>query len=250
MAIKLAKGTKFKWGDGGAGAAKAVKSHGSTDSNVTFTAVDAGTLGNSITVALTNPGGTADLAVTVVGTAISIALGVSSGSIVSKANDVIAGIYQSADARALVDAASDGDGTGVVTALTTTALSGGTNDAEAFADLPGVGDISLDPGSYSQLDVTSHSSPGPQPEMLNEAFTSAGSASFSLQWDAANAGHLALEADFDANTQRNAQIVPPTGAGQTRSFLAQVMSFGESYPVKGVVTRDVQINIIGSVTKS
>ncbi len=247
---KLAKGTKFYWGDGGAGAAKATKSHGSGDSNVTFEAVSAGTSGNSITVALTNPGGTADLSVTVVDTAITIALGVSTGTIVSTANDVIAGVYKSTAARALVNASSTGDGTGLVTALVSTALSGGTNSAEVFYDIPGVGDISLNPGSYSQLDVSSHSSTGPQPEMLNEAFTSPGTASFSMYWDETNAGHLALEADYIANTARNAKIDPVAGGGKTRSFVAQVANIGESYPVKGAIMRDVTIQIQGNITLS
>lgn len=250
MAVKLAHGTKVKWGDGGAGAAKATKSHGSTDSNLTFEAVTAGTLGNSITITLTNPGGTADLAVTVVDYDITVALGVSSGSIVSTANDVIAGIYQTAAAKALVNVSSVGDGTGVVTALSKANLTGGTNSAETFYDLTGIDDITLDPGSYSRMDITSHSSTGPQAEMINEAFTSEGSVSFSMKWNISDTGHIALETDFDDNTSRNVQIIPPTGGGQTRSFVAQVTSLSEAYPVKGVITRDVKLGILGAITKS
>jgi hypothetical protein len=85
--------------------------------------------------------------------------------------------------------------------------------------------------------------------MINEAFTSEGQITFSLNWDQTDTGHLALESDFESNTTRNAKIQPPSGGGTTRTFEAQVMSLSEAYPVKGIVTRDVTIGIIGSITK-
>ncbi len=245
---KLAKGTKFYWGDGGAGAVKASSTLGSGASGLVLTAKTAGTAGNSTTRELL-AAGTASLAVSVIGTAITITLGTTSGTVTSTVNDVIAKIIATPAALALVDPSAVTTGTGLMAAAASAALSGGSNSAEVFADIPGVGDINLDPGSYNRMDITSHSSPGPQPEMINEAFTSEGTASFSLNWKETDAGHLALEADFEANTQRNAKIEPPAGGGKTRTFVAQIMSLGEAYPVKGVITRDVSIGILGSITK-
>lgn len=249
MGAKLAKGTKILWGDGGAAASAATLTLGSGASAVKFDAVAAGTAGNSITVTMTNPGGTAALAVSVLGTAITVALGTTTGNIISTANDVIAGIFGSSAARALVTASATGTGLGVVSAVTSTALAGGTASAETFADLPGVGDISFDPGSYSQSDVSTHDSAGPNPEMLNDAFTAPGTASFTLQWDGSNAGHQALHADYMSNTARNCKVVPTGASGdKTYSFVAQISSLSATYPVKGTITRDVNLAIIGAIT--
>ncbi len=246
--LVLAKGTKFLWGDGGAGAVKATKTHGTTTAELVFTAKTAGTGGNSITVAIVNPGGTAALSVSVTGSAITINAGVSSGSIISTANDVIAKIYQTAAAAALVDVTTGSTGLGVVAALAAANLTGGSNSAEVFADIPRVGDISFDRGSFSQSDVSSHSTSGNEPEMLNDAFKSPASISFAMSFDNTDAGHLALESDFFANTVRNAKLVPPAGGGSTATFSGQIMSLGAAYPVKGVITRDVKISINGSLT--
>jgi hypothetical protein len=250
MAV-LAKGTKILWGDGGAGAVKATLSHGSSAANLTLTAKAAGTGGNSITLTIVNPGGTAALSVSVSTNAITVNAQTSSGSIVSTANDIIAAIFASAAASALVVPSSTGAGTGVVAALSSTALSGGANSAEVFHDLPNIGDITLNPGEYPREDVSSHSSPGPNPEMINSAFTSEASASFTINYEPGDNGHDALEADFDSNTTRNAKLVPPVGSGlPTRTFQAQVSSMPEAYPVRGVMTRAVSLSITSAIVKA
>ncbi len=246
---QLARGTKIMWGDGGAAATAATLNIGSGATGVKFDAVTAGTAGNSITITMTNPGGTEALAVTVLGTAITIALGTTTGSIISTANDVIAGVFASSAARALVTASAVTTGLGVVSAASSTPLAGGTNSAETFADLPAIGDISFSPGTYSQLDRSSHSSTGANPEMINEAFSSPGSCSFTLDWDNTDAGHLALEDDFFSNTPRNCKLIPPAGGGKTYTFIAQCMKFDAPFPVKGVIGRDVQLSINSGIVR-
>jgi hypothetical protein len=99
-----------------------------SDNAITWTAVEYGTDGNAITVALVDPGATAALSVSVTGTAITVNLAYS-GAITSTATEVMAAIEASAAASALVTVADTGEseGSGVVAAVTATNLSAGAN---------------------------------------------------------------------------------------------------------------------------
>lgn len=118
-------------------AVKATLSTALTGSNndLDYTAVAYGTGGNSITIAYVDPAGNNQaLAVSVATNAISVSLATDGGgAITSTAAQVKAAIEASAAAAALVTVAnkSGNDGTGVVTALTATALSGGANQTVA-----------------------------------------------------------------------------------------------------------------------
>lgn len=99
------------------------------NNDLDFTAKVKGTSGNSITIALVDPGvETATESVAVVGSAITVTLR-SVSSVLSTAAQVKAAIEASAAAAALVTVAnkSGNDGTGNVIALAATALSGGVD---------------------------------------------------------------------------------------------------------------------------
>lgn len=97
-----------------------------------FTAVTPGTYGNGITIVYADPGGNnAVLSVGVVTKAITVNLATGAGgAITSTAALVKAAIEASAPAHALVTVTypSSNDGTGVVTALSSTPLASGTDD--------------------------------------------------------------------------------------------------------------------------
>lgn len=100
-----------------------------TNNDLTLTAVANGTAGNSITLALIDPSANdAALGVVVTGTDIVVNLATNGGgTITSTAAQVKAAIEADEDAAALVTVANKtgNDGTGVVTALAETALTGG-----------------------------------------------------------------------------------------------------------------------------
>ena len=99
------------------------------NNDLTYTAKAFGTGGNSISVAYIDPGGNDQaLGIVVVGNAITVNLATGpAGAITSTATNVLDAIEASVDATALVGVAlaSGSDGTGVVTALTATNLTGG-----------------------------------------------------------------------------------------------------------------------------
>jgi|GEM_PF-2100604 len=103
------------------------------NNDLTFTADKPGAGGNAITIAYVNPAAAnKPLAVTVVGTAISVQLATDGASaIVSTADQVKDAINNSFAARSLVYAvrAAGNDGSGVVEAMAATQLAGGSDTA-------------------------------------------------------------------------------------------------------------------------
>lgn len=99
-----------------------------TNNDLTFTALNGGPGGNDITIEYVVSGTNTALACTVKGTAISVAVATNGGgTATSTASEVLSKISATSDAVALVTVAlaSSNDGTGVVAALSPTALSGG-----------------------------------------------------------------------------------------------------------------------------
>lgn len=114
---------------GGVGASLTTNLAGANN-DLVFTAGQAGTGGNAVTIAYVNPGtANAALGVTVAGNAITVNLATTAvaGTIASTAAQVKAAVNAHSAASALVTAAlaDNNDGTGVVTALTATNLAGG-----------------------------------------------------------------------------------------------------------------------------
>ncbi len=100
-----------------------------SNNDLVFTAKQGGQWGNSLQVEYIDPGGvSATLAVSTLGYLISVSLGRTASAIDTTAFALKAAIDGDASARKLVDIenAAANDGTGLVTALTATALSGGT----------------------------------------------------------------------------------------------------------------------------
>jgi hypothetical protein len=114
-----------------------------TNNDLVFTAVAPGTAGNSITVRYVDPGAASQaLSVSVASSAITVNLATDSGSVITTtANDVIGAIYASAPAAALVGVAraAANDGTGLVIALSATALAGGGASALTSSACDGQG---------------------------------------------------------------------------------------------------------------
>lgn len=121
----------FSQGGGAGPSASATLTTSLTGDNndIVFTAADAGSAGNLITIEYVDPEAVdAELGVVVTGTAIVVNLATDgSGDIVSTADEVKAAIEGDEDADALVTVADAGgnDGSGVVTELAETALAGG-----------------------------------------------------------------------------------------------------------------------------
>ena len=98
-----------------------------SNNDITLTSRRYGTYGNSTTLTLVNPGTTTALSVAVSGQAITVTLGYASSAITTTGSLLIAAIAASTAAADLVNSAlaPSNDGTGLVTALASTPLTGG-----------------------------------------------------------------------------------------------------------------------------
>ncbi len=117
------------------------------NSDLTFDAVSAGADGNDITIEIVDPGEIADLSIVLVGTAITVNLAYAAGNRTSNANDVKNALDAVPEIAALVDVTVEGDGSGLVDALTETPLASGSDGATtttatllkaALDDVPGI----------------------------------------------------------------------------------------------------------------
>lgn len=100
-----------------------------TNNDLVFTARAGGQWGNSLQIEYLDPGGvSATLSLTVSGFLLTVNLGRAASAINTTAAQITALIQANSTANQLVSVANAGgdDGTGIVTALTATALSGGT----------------------------------------------------------------------------------------------------------------------------
>lgn len=100
------------------------------NSGITYTAAATGTDGNAIRIRYVNPDAdSAALNVSVSGTDISVHLATDAqGDVTSTASDVVTAVNASTDANALVTAAEDGSGAGVVNATGFTNLTDGEDE--------------------------------------------------------------------------------------------------------------------------
>jgi hypothetical protein len=136
------KTVAFDATDGPAAAAVLSTALAGANNDLDITAVTAGRDGNSITVAYVDPGTpSAALGVVVTGTAIVVNLATDGSSVItSTAAEVDAAIDGEAAAAALVTPANKAanDGTGVVTAMAATALTGGVSATRTLFDVTGI----------------------------------------------------------------------------------------------------------------
>lgn len=117
--------------------ASLLTSGGASNSHIQLYDRAGGVAGNDKTLEMTNPGGSAALAITVTGTDIVVALGVATGTITSTANDVINALNAKPEVQALkIQAYKAGaeTGEGLVAVLAHTHLSGGL-DAVDYSSL-------------------------------------------------------------------------------------------------------------------
>lgn len=230
----------------GSDGTKASKSHGAGDATLVFTAKKTGTPGNGISVALVDPGSDGALSVGVVGNAITVTLGYSSSAIDSTANAVIAAIYESAEAAALIDVTNGaGDGTGVVTALAAASLEGGTNDSHVWSPIPGLQDVSVPGRNRQSLEYTGHSSPEGYEEHAKSKIRGARPLNLPIKYDPLNPVHIALKAEEDSDDESYMRFKYPYGDENFESAVL-VLDFPTENPMKDLLMTTVSCLLTGA----
>lgn len=201
-------GVVLKRGDGGVGAGtKASRTMGSSNSALVVRWGTVGTAGNSKTASIVVSGASTPLSVTVTTSSVTINSATNGSSVAtSTANDVIAALYANPTFVQYWEADNGaGDGTGVVSAAASAALSGGAVGGEAFTAIAMVKGVRGPSISGSTADITSFDSPNGFREFIG-TLRDGGTLSFSINYDPGDTTHAALMSDLIAGTTRNFEM--------------------------------------------
>lgn len=118
---------------------------------------------------------------------------------------------------------------------------------DTFTTISGVGDISGPNTSVAETETTSHSTGSPHrtfiPTLIDD-----GEISFPDFWNPSDPTQslyspFGLENLFQNRAVTKWRLVTPDASNRTREFLGFVKTLGETYPVQGVMTRNVSIRI-------
>ena len=229
-------GTSLHVSDGGT---KASHVSGSGDARITWTARQAGTAGNSITVAISTAGGATPV-VSVAGSAISVSCDASTTAL-----EIVSAIRAKYEANALVTvAATPGDGSGNVVTFSAANLSGGV--ADAYTELAEVKSITGPNISLETIDATHHQSPSGHREML-PSFKSAGEVSFDINFLPGVGTHQTLFDLWSNRTLRKYKIIFPDTSNTDWIFEAYVSNLSISAPIDDVLGASVTLMLSGAI---
>lgn len=123
---------------------------------------------------------------------------------------------------------------------------GGT---ETFTTIPGLLDIQGGGIANRSEEATNHSSSSAGEEFI---YTTQGheNITVTIQWDPSDTVHQSLQTDADNQTLRNFQLVVRPGEAEevTEQFAALLMNLTWGLPVKGKVTKDLELQLSGTIT--
>lgn len=239
-------GTLLKRGDGGTKASLNTD-NATAAKKITWEARATGTGGNAITIELDGTGTVATTSVSVISNAILVQCRSSSGTILATASEVVAAIRASVAASALVKVTLGGDGTGAVTDITATNLTGGV--AEAFTTVAEVTNISGPSESLETIDATHMTSPGARREYIASLLDS-GEVSFDLNFLPSDANQNGVRNDISNRVRRRWQIVWTDESLTTYEFDGFVVQWEPSAQIDDKLAVSASLKVTGQVTKT
>lgn len=117
----------------------------------------------------------------------------------------------------------------------------------AYEDIAQVRSIDGPSSSSDQVDVTTHSSVGGYREFI-PGLKDGGELNFELIVDPADAGFTNVNADFEAQLNREWRVILSDAGTATIDFLGAVTSRALSIPTDGPITMSVTIKVSGAIT--
>lgn len=198
-------GTLLKRGDGGVGAGtKASKTIGTSNQQLKVLAKSAGTYGNSKSFGILVSGNNTAFSISVSSTSVVVTSATDgSAAATTTVLQAIAALYANSTFDQYFDATvGTGNGSGVLVAGATAALSGGAEGAEIFTLVPGVIDLGGPNRSRELIDVTSHDSPNLYREFI-VGLKDGGAISGELNYKPSDAQHLGMNSDYENDVLRN-----------------------------------------------
>lgn len=220
-------GCLLKMGDGGVGAGtQASRTISTSNQQVIIKALKAGTAGNSKTCSIAVSGNNTPFSFTCTATTLSI-ISATDGSAVAttKVGYLISQLYLNETFRENWQATTGaGDGSGVLAAAASAALSGGAEGTEVFTEIAEVKSISGPNTSSQVIDVTHMGSSDNTREFL-PTLIDPGDISMSLNFRPDNDTHIDLRVNQKERTRTNWQLVFTDPSATVYSFAGYVTGF-------------------------
>lgn len=243
--------TKIKRGDGGVGAgAQAHKTIGATTHQLEIFAKAPGVAGNSKTFGIILDAGSVSYSQVVTANSVLINSATSSGTATTTVAQAISALYLDpifvANFQATV---ASGDGSGILVAGASAALSGGSDGAEVFATISEVRNITGPQRQAATIEVTNMDSPDQYREYIT-SFLDAGAVTFDMNFTNV-ATQQSVISDLESRVKRNFELIFTTAAGDvTYSFAGFVTKFDNNFQMAQQILANVEIKITGPVTVS
>jgi predicted secreted protein len=119
----------------------------------------------------------------------------------------------------------------------------------AYVTIANVSNISGPDRSREAYDVTTHDSPD-QYRQFTKGLKDGGEVALTINYDPANTGHAALDADFEEDSLRSYQVVilPGEADQYTWQFSAVITNISDEFPVDDKMEREVTFKISGKPT--
>ena len=244
-------GTLLKRGDGGVGAGvQASRTISTSNQQIIFKAKNAGTAGNSKTVSIAVSGVSTSFSMTVSESNISVISATDGSSLATTTvNELLYQLMQDDTFAEHWEATRGaGDGTGVLVAATSAALSGGTNGTEAFTTIAEITNISGPGMKLELIDATHMESPDAFREYLPSLLDGT-EISFDLNYLPGDTNQGGLRDDQLARTLRNFQIVWTDDDGSTDTFAGYITDFTPSAKIDDKLSASATIKISGPITR-
>lgn len=245
-----ALGTLFKIGDGGVGAGtQASKTIGTGNQQLKVLAKTAGVAGNSKTFGITVSGTNTAYSQTITATSVSITSATDGGGLATTTvADAISSLYLDATFDANFEATvGTGNGTGVLVAGASGALSGGVDGAEVFTTLGGVTSIAGPGFKADVLDVTHMESPNNFHEKIT-TLVDGGQLTTIVQFVPNSTQHRSVLTDLKNRTKRNVQIWFADTGGSILQVAGYFIQFAIDSQFQGIYTANLQMELTADYT--
>lgn len=237
-------------GDGGVGAGtQASKTIGTSAQLLTVGARTAGAAGNSKTFGIVVAAGTVTYSQVITANSVLINSATTSGTATTKVATAMSNLIADNTFAANFFCSTTGDGSGVLVAGASAALTSGTDGAEVFASLAEIRNITGPTRQQTIIEVTNMDSVGNYREYIS-SFLDAGAVAFDMNFTNVTS-QQALISDLENRVLRNFKLAFTTKAGTvTYAFAALVTKFENSFQMANQLLANVEFKVSGGITVS
>lgn len=244
-------GTLLKMGDGGVGAGtQASRTISTSNQQIIFKAKNAGTYGNSLTVEIIVSGNNTAFALSVSETAIVVTSATDGSAVATTTvNELLYQLMQNDTFAEFWEATRGaGNGTGVLAAASSAALSGGTLGTEAFTTVAEITNISGPNIKLDLIDATHMESPNAFREYI-PSLLDGGELQFDVNYLPSDDNQSALrQAQLD-RVRKNFRIYWTDADGSIDRFAGYVTDFNPSAQIDDKLKATCSIKITGDIQR-